>query len=251
MPVISSDSLFHFTKIENLLGILENEFRPNFSLERYQFEEANPFQFGIPMVSFCDMPLSSVYNHMAIYGNYGIGMSKEWAKRNRLNPVLYLQKNSQTTKILNDVLDGISKDIIGVRKDGIEIESLTERYKLLIRFFTFTKPFEGPNKNGRITKLYDEREWRYVPDPSLYDSTKIMLTEEEFNSPMLSEENEKLKKAKLSFRPEDINYIIIKEESERLDLIKEIGWIKEKYDDNTRRILLSKIISAEQISQDF
>jgi hypothetical protein len=68
---------------------------------------------------------------------------------------------------------------------------------------------------------------------------------------MLSEENEKLKNAKLCFKPSDINYIIIKEESERSDLIDQISLIKEKYDENTKRVLLSKIISAEQIHNDF
>lgn len=251
MPAISSNTLFHFTKEENLLGILKNEFHPNFSLEHYHLDETGPFAFGIPMVSFCDIPLSLIYSHMTNYGNYGIGMSKEWAKRNMLNPVLYLRRNSQITQVLYDIATSISKEIQGIHKEGIEIESLTKRHKLLAKLFTFTKPYEGTNKSGEITKYYDEREWRYVPDPSSYNSRKIMLKEEEFNSPMLSEENEKLKNAKLHFQPDDINYIIIKEESERLDMINEISWIKEKYDDNTRRILLSKVISAEQIHQDF
>jgi len=250
MPAISSDTLFHFTKRENLLGILENEFHPNFSIEAYLFDKPTPFKFGIPMVSFCDIPLSLAYNHMANYGNYGIGMSKEWANRNRLNPVLYLRRGSQTTQIIDDVLNSIYKDIKGAREEGVEVESLTNRYNLLLRLFTFTKPFDGPNKDGEITKFYDEREWRYVPDPSSYGGA-IMLSENHLNRPMLSEQNEKLKKAKLCFQPSDINYIIIKEESERSDLIDRIGLIKEKYDDDTKRVLLSKIISAEQISQDF
>lgn len=251
MPAISSDTLFHFTKKENLLGILENEFYPRFSLEFYQVDERTSFKVGIPMVSFCDIPLSLVYRHMAKYGNYGIGMSKEWAERNRLNPVLYLRKGSQTTRILNDVLNGIVEDVEGVRKHGIEIESLTKRCDLMVNFFAFTKPFDFLTNDDEITKYYDEREWRYVPDPSLYDDIKIILKETQLKDPLLSEENEKLRKAKLCFKPCDINYIIIKEEYERLDLIEKIDQIKSKYEGQTRRVLLSKIISAEQISQDF
>lgn len=251
MPTISSNTLFHFTNKENLLGILEKEFYPRFSLEHYQIDKTTSFKVGIPMVSFCDIPLSLVYRHMKKYGNYGIGMSKEWAERNRLNPVLYLRRGSQTTQILNDVINRITKDVRGVRKLSVEITSLTEQRNLLFKLFTFTKCFDRRTKNGVITKYYDEREWRYVPDPSSYDGSKIMLTAKEFKDPMLSEENEKLKKAKLSFHPSDINYIIIKEESERLDLINEIRRIKRKYDSDTRSVLLSKIISAGQISQDF
>jgi hypothetical protein len=251
MPAISSDTLFHFTNKENLLGILENEFYPRFSLEHYQIDETTSFAVGLPMVSFCDIPLSLVHRHMTKYGNYGIGMSKEWAERSRLNPVLYLRKGSQTTRILGDVITGIAKDVREVCKVGIEIESLTEQRDLLFKLFTYTKPFYCLTEESEITKYYDEREWRYVPDPSSYDCVKIMLTQSEFKDPILSEENEKLKNAKLCFQPSDINYIIIKDESERLDLIKEIGRIKGKHDSDTQSVLLSKIISAEQILQDF
>jgi len=90
-----------------------------------------------------------------------------------------------------------------------------------------------------------------VPDPSKYDNGRIMLLEEEFADPLLSEENDKLLKAKLKFEPNDINYIIIQREDERLDLIQEIERIKQKYDDDTKKVLISKILTAERISSDF
>jgi hypothetical protein len=251
MPTISSNTLFHFTNKKNLLGTLEKEFCPRFSLEHYQIDEKTSFKIGIPMVSFCDIPLSMVYRHMTKYGNYGIGMSKEWAERSKLNPVLYLRRGSETTRILDDVLNSISKDVREVRKVGAEIESLTEQRDLLFKLFAFTKPFDSHSGDGNITKYYDEREWRYVPGLSLYTGTQILLPERQFKDPLLSEENEKLKKVALRFEPSDINYIIIKEESERLDLIKEIERIKGEYNSDTRSVLSSKTVSAEQTRQDF
>lgn len=250
MPAISSSTLFHFTEKENLLGILKDEFYPQFSLEEYYIDEGDSFKLGIPMVSFCDIPLSLAHKHMENYGDYGIGMSKEWAGKNKLNPVLYLRSGSYTTQILGDVLITILKDVRKTREIGVVIRSLSRSGGLLLKLFSFTKSFECRTDKG-IVKYYDEREWRYVPELSSYNGKQIMLREDQFIDPLLSEENEKLKKAKLSFQPKDINYIIIKEESERLNLINEIGWIKGKYDENTRRILLSKIITAEQIRQDF
>jgi len=221
MPAISSDTLFHFTNKDNLLGILENEFYPQFSLEQYHVDETKPpFRVGIPMICFCDIPLSMTYAHMTNYGNYGIGMSKEWAKRNRLNPVLYLHKGSQTTKLFDNALKSIHEDVNGVRKQGAEIHSLTDLRDMLFKLFTYTKSFDGEiNVAGKVEyrKFYDEREWRYVPDISTYDGKQIMLLENQFAEPLLSQENEKLKKSKLKFEPDDINYIIIKDESERLD----------------------------------
>jgi hypothetical protein len=243
MPAISSNTLFHFTNRGNLLGILKNEFHPRFSLEHYQLDETDSVKLGIPMVSFCDIPLSLVSRHMTKYGNYGIGMSKIWAEKNRLNPVLYIRKGSQLTQTL-------SKIIVNNAQQVRQNKSLIEQRDLLFRLFMFTKPFNGVAKNNEITKYYDEREWRYVPDPSPYSGKQFIL-EKQFKDPLLFEENEKLKNAKLRFDPSDINYIIIKEESERPDLIEEINNIKAKYDHNTRSVLCSKIISAEQIHLDF
>ncbi len=254
MPTISSDTLFHFTSKDNLIGILEKEFHPRFSLEHYQLDDTTSFKIGIPMVCFCDIPLSMIYTHMTKYGNYGIGMSKEWAKINKLNPVLYLQEGSQATQLIKSTLNSITKDISGVRKAGLEIHSLTNRRDLLFKLFTYTKSFEETMTVGNeveYRKYYDEREWRHVPDISTYDGNQIMLLESQFSEAILSQENEKLKNAKLSFEPDDINYIIIKEESERLELIKQISRIKEKYDDDIKSVLSSKIITAMQISQDF
>ncbi len=251
MPAISSNTLFHFTKKGSLLGILENEFYPKLSLEYYQIDKTTSFKYGLPMVSFCDIPLSMVFKHTTKYGNYGIGMSMEWAERNRLNPVLYLRKGSETTEIIKDVFTGIGRYLENINKVGVEVKPITEWLELLLKLFTFTKPFDCIADGGEILKYYDERERRYVPDPSSYGGKQIMLLENQFKDLLLSEENKKLKKARLHFEPNDINYIIIKEESERLDLINEISRIKKRFDGNTIRILQSKIISAEQICQDF
>src|SRR4030042_2244627 len=138
MPAISSDTLFHFTSKDNLLGILENEFYPRISLEHYQVNETTSFKIGIPMVCFCDIPLSMTYSHMTDYGKYGIGMSKEWAKRNKLNPVLYLHKGSQATQLIDNVLNSITGDITEVRKFSVEIHSLTDLRDMLFKLLTYT-----------------------------------------------------------------------------------------------------------------
>jgi hypothetical protein len=86
---LSSNSLFHFTYKNALLRILKEQFKVKYCFEIIYTHEI-PFEFGIPMVSFCDIPLSEVKEHMNKYGSYGIGMNMKWAKNNGLNPVLYI-----------------------------------------------------------------------------------------------------------------------------------------------------------------
>ncbi|HEX7458151.1 MAG TPA: abortive infection system antitoxin AbiGi family protein, partial [Ginsengibacter sp.] len=90
---ISSNSLFHFTdRIEVLVDILNDKFRGSYCREVLHYkEEAIPIY--IPKISFCDIPLKTLSNY-SIYGKFGIGLRKEWGIKNRLNPVLYLEKNS-------------------------------------------------------------------------------------------------------------------------------------------------------------
>ena len=76
---VSSNTLFHFTNnIDNLLDILKNDFRPHFCRERFIENGKHVQEISTPMVSFCDLPLSLVKEHLTFYGCYGIGLSKDW-----------------------------------------------------------------------------------------------------------------------------------------------------------------------------
>lgn len=93
MPV-SSNTLIHFTKDkERLKSIFLDNFRVGFCKEAPTLGG-----FGttchVPMVSFCDIPLSQIKDHISKYGEYGIGLTREWGIRNKLNPVLYLEPGS-------------------------------------------------------------------------------------------------------------------------------------------------------------
>ncbi|MCH7519938.1 MAG: hypothetical protein IH964_13060, partial [Candidatus Dadabacteria bacterium] len=111
MGLISSNTLFHFTPtFDYLKGILKDEFIPGYSLEKLTLVGGHIFEFGIPMVSFCDIPLSNIANHTEKYGNYAIGMSKEWAREKRLNPIMYLRDDSDLSKQIWTLGDEIFSD---------------------------------------------------------------------------------------------------------------------------------------------
>ena len=100
---LSSDTLFHYTKrFKALLKVLKEGFRPNHSIENFDFlindNSKSKSNYFIPMVCFCDIPISSTKNHIKKYGRYAIGLSKEWGKINGLNPVMYISENSKVIR---------------------------------------------------------------------------------------------------------------------------------------------------------
>lgn len=91
---VTSDSLFHFTtSLKKLKGIIKEKFRVSYCAERCKLNYET-HQSIYPMVSFCDIPLSIARNHLRSYGEYAIGLNKQWGITNKLNPVVYVEANS-------------------------------------------------------------------------------------------------------------------------------------------------------------
>ena len=86
---ISANTLFHFTSsLDNLTGILINDFYPRYCLEDFSDFLEHKYRIAIPMVSFCDIPLSQIHNHIKYYGGYALGLKKEWGRRNKISPII-------------------------------------------------------------------------------------------------------------------------------------------------------------------
>jgi hypothetical protein len=103
LPPLSANTLFHFTaSLDNLLNILTSVFSPRFCLEDFNLlydvgVRQEELEWAVPMVCFFDLPLSHTAFHLHVYGHYGIGLTKEWGKRNGIAPVLYAYSKSILT----------------------------------------------------------------------------------------------------------------------------------------------------------
>lgn len=243
---LSSNSIIHFTgKKAALRGILEGNFKIKYCREAIKFTNSAP-SLGVPMVSFCDIPLSEVKEHIGKYGNYGIGLTKEWAARKKLNPVMYLQAGSLLSESLRQIL---------VRRHHKKRESIEED-EALINIARYSKNYEGDlDRIGKPTivnyRYSDEREWRYVPP--LSDAQELILSEI-----ILSNADEKkkadraLSDLRLVFEPDDIRYIIIKDESEIGYFIDVLRRAKGKtYPAHDIERLSTRILTTSQIITDF
>lgn len=252
MKNLSPNILFHFTSRDGLYAILEQTFKISYARERI-VGNRKPTSFAVPMVSFCDLRLSELKNHMDKYGNYGIGLSKDWANKQGLNPVFYVNKHCPFTKSFITAVEKLYKQLDNIQ-DPKELESASMVYMDILNTYRHIKNYEGrlERRSGVTTENYrfaDEREWRYVPPLdatpfSFLPSDRLSTPEEKTKA------NERIANLRLRFDPEDIKYLIIESDDERLSLIQHLETVKGQFDEGTRRRLASRILTSEQIKTD-
>jgi hypothetical protein len=269
---ISSNTLFHFTcSIDHVISILEKDFRPNLSLEDLSCLGLQE-KVAIPMVSFCDIPLSQAKAHISDYGRYGIGLSKSWGIQHGISPVIYTYQGSALTASLCKCLHWIHVNYLKAKPDPGALAdyapNITEQKKeqsaeylkqwdQLLMIQCFLKPYEGPlHKKGKTienVRFYNEREWRFVADLN-GDLFNYLLNEKDYNDIATRKKaNEEIqKRSRINFGYSDIKYIIVSRDEEILPLIKKVEEIRgDRYDSDQMKVLNSKIVTADQIIKDF
>ncbi|MBN1176614.1 MAG: hypothetical protein JXA51_02930 [Dehalococcoidales bacterium] len=250
MSPLSTNSLFHFTpSLQNLLGILENTFIPSYCYEDVSLldPEEDSVNLAVPMVCFCDIPLSQIAGHMDTYGKYGIGMTKDWGAIKRLDPVIYIAKDSLVAQQFNILTNNL---LFNVDEHGKGLRDILRRIK----------PYEGQLYRGGLpvsqkVRFYDEHEWRYVPDFQLMQRYNIEPFERVFNPEEVGGINalNRLHRSefRLNFCPGDIRYLIVKDDAEISIIVDEVRKIKAQYNSHDVDVLTSRIITIDQILDDF
>ena len=267
MGKLSSETLFHFvSEKRHLIDILNNNFRPRYVVERFPFLDNEMKEMGIPMLCFCDIRLSNVDEHTDWYGEYGIGMKSTWATKNGMTPVQYYNKESYLVKELGSGISKLKETFINANKDDLESSTITDYYFSIFMNVWYMKEYKGKQWKWKtekeiLKKFYDEKEWRYIPKLSELKGMKNSLPITLLGKQVENIKSDSIYKEQingiirqslsLNFNPDDISNIIIAKESERLEFINALKRSKEKYNKDEITILTSKIISLEQIKNDF
>ncbi|MCK5133696.1 MAG: hypothetical protein KAR40_16275 [Candidatus Sabulitectum sp.] len=239
-----SHTLFHFTKnIDALKSILKNGFWPHYSLEDFNWYNSEMGFIGYPMVCFCDIPLTRIEEHVGFYGEYGLGLTKQWGVSNDLCPLIYLTQSSPVTAALYRLCTNDVKAI-----DGYYIGSKVDLKSII----SYIKPIEGNILVGAIPtpkEFYQENEWRYVPRDQ---AIRQWINKEEYaNSTTLSQLNEIAKdNGGLQITPNDIKYIFVKSDANIPGIINFIQTELDHFSANDLKILMSRVVSSESINLD-
>lgn len=244
---LSSNSVIHFTETkEALFGILQEGFKVKYCREEIILDGWT-IRLHIPMISFCDIPFSQIKDHISKYGGYGLGLSRDWAIKHKLNPVLYIQGES--------VLAASYRELVGMLYRKETEEGLDEEFRRKAKDIArYIKNYEGPltidGVNYKNYRFSDEREWRYVPPFS--DSYNMMYTSEQFSKETREVANSKVAHLRVNFSPDDVKYIVIKDDEEISEVAAHVAaHHSTSYTIAQQQKLMTRIITADQIRTDF
>ncbi|WP_412518824.1 abortive infection system antitoxin AbiGi family protein [Staphylococcus simulans] len=230
-------------KLEYLLGDLRKMgMSPRFYIEDFdyldiQFHEKNVNKIAIPMLCFCDIPLKQLKNHYVTYGSYGIALSKEWGERNKIAPVHYLYENSDVFEEFRELFNYANKN---------DDENI---FNYLFNRLIFTKPKAGFQEKTK--KLFtDEQEHRYIPNLFTCDELEQFYINPSFLLADLNHSIANDEKYLLSFHTEDVKYIVVESNKEKNNVANVI-LDNDKLSKQEKTELVTKIISIEEIEDDF
>jgi hypothetical protein len=254
MSSLYPSTLFHFTQKKWLFKILTDTFQVSYARENISGPK-NDRKLAVPMVSFCDIKLAEIKHFIdKEYGYFGIGLTKEWANRNGLNPVMYMNKNCDLTDNFIDGINGIYSMLYKL-KEPSDYDSLSKSYHNILNIYRYVKNYDGELIRGEKTvdlnyRFADEREWRYVPPLDTPGVEPFVAISNIKTKKEKDKYNQKVSHIKLSFQPDDIKYLIVEKDSDINELIDHLDYAKSRFSPTILKRLASRILTVEQIKED-
>lgn len=228
-----TSTLFHFTRRpDSVLSILRDGLKFSYCSEII----TEDISLGIPMVSFCDIPLLLCREHRSKYGLYAIGFSKKAFTKLpsgcEIGSVGYF--SAQQKALISNVM------------------SLASKQDKVVGWF---KQFEMIRK-GKIQINYDECEWRILAfNDNRGNSIKWFWAEKDFLKWKETRTDKFLDGIKIPFKASDIRYIVVNQEKNIPNVVKRILALKTiagtEASIREKELLCSRIISFEQLNSDF
>ena len=249
---VHPDTLFTFmTDFGFLLGCLEHKMlSPRYCEEDVRYLNLRRVKsLAYPMKCFCDISLKKLKVHMDWYGDYGIAFGKEWGMRHNIQPVHYLNEESDLRKDITEVL----KAALNEEKAGSKTHEMLKNY--LLHELMYYKPYQGKMKNRKTKKiavkcLMDECEWRYIPDVATLELEQVIVNPgvENVGYVQLASNSMNFREeVSLHFEYSDIKHIVLQTKEEYQELSRAIdSW---KFEDNSE--ILSKVIIWPDKQEDF
>ncbi|AUU90423.1 hypothetical protein C2U55_15715 [Enterobacteriaceae bacterium ENNIH3] len=253
-------TLFHFTRKSDVFFkiLTEMKFRPSLAREMLQGKGVGGRRnFAVPMVSFCDIRLTQLDEHTRKYGEFGFGLSKEWAEKNNLHPVLYMSKESNLLSRYNKRMRMLKNKLVPLwnarqslsKSENIRFENLKSEYSDLYNLLRYMKNYKGRlMQKGELKNenfiFADEKEWRYVPEPFAGDIWPSINLEKVESTEQKSSLSAKFADFSIPFTFDDIKYILIPSDAFLSDVFDIVDF-------SDLENGCSKLLTMSQVKADF
>lgn len=252
---VQADTLFTFTdKLEWIKNPLCSKMlSPRYCKEDIRYLGIEGLELiALPMRCFCDINLHRLGDHLEWYGYYGLAFSKDWGMKKKIQPIQYINPESDLCKDFSTAFFAAMNDD---NKDQSDAQKKLQNY--ILHQIMYYKPYSGLFTNRRTgvssEKCYtDECEWRFVPDVSVEEYPQVIFDEGILNAGSMvniSNAMDGLASISLTFEYSDIKYIIVNTVSD----FREISDVISKFDiePSEKFDLISKVIVWENSKGDF
>ena len=253
---IQADTLFNFTsQLKYLIDTIEDKMlSPRYVEEDEQYLSLpNIKSLSFPMKCFCDINLHRLGEHLSWYGYYGLAFSKEWGMKHGIQPIQYINPESELRKSYTKAFTEALQTMAATEYSPSQ--AIMNNY--LLTQLAFYKPYQGlmlnrVNGKTEVKCFTDECEWRFVPDLSA-TTYKQAYDQDEIKKLYLDEYSNSMRRNKdisLQFDYSDIKYIIVKESNDLIPLVACINEL-ENVEPLIKYELISKTIVWETSKGDF
>lgn len=217
---IQADTLFNFTtELKHIISAIENKMlSPRYCEEDIRYLKISHLKkIAYPMKCFCDINLHRIEEHLQWYGYYGLAFTKDWGMQRQIQPIHYINPESELRKDFTKVFSAALKS--DPRKES---KTQSKMKNFLLHELMYYKPYEGRMKNrntGKIEKkcFTDECEWRFSPDVTRAGFEQVYFDEDILNAGRLSDYCNAMfgiREISLNFDYADLKYIIVKTRSD-------------------------------------
>lgn len=225
---IQADTLFTFTtELDHIIPtIKERIISPRYCEEDIRYLKIPKLKkIAYPMKCFCDINLHRLEEHLEWYGYYGLAFEKEWGMAHKIQPIQYINIESDLRKDFTEAFSAALK--VDTKKES---RTQFKMKSFLLHEMMYYKPYEGKFKNrntGKIVKkcFTDECEWRFIPDVTKAGYEQVYFDKNILNAGNLSEISNSMfgiRGISLEFEYADLKYIIVKSIDDFDILVREI-----------------------------
>ena len=252
---VQADTLFTFTShVDYLITTIRNGMiSPRYCAEDLGYLKIKGIKkMAFPMNCFCDINMHKLDDHLSWYGYYGLAFSKEWGMSRKIQPIQYINPDSELRK---DFATAFSAALKAEPTKKTSAQSKMKSFLLhqLMYYKPYSGMFENRNTKKRCRKCFtDECEWRFIPDVSIAGFQPVYYDQKIINAGGLVDMSNAMSgvpEISLKFEYSDVKYIIVKDNSDFVKLttaITELGM-----DDISEHELISKVLVWENSKGDF